>query len=149
MYGEGRAESNIAASIRPRTWRSLVTQAWGHDTSSAVNEFRRLCSMLLFSSGLGNSPVWVCSDLVCLITPGEVWREPTKVCGLLGVRRSGKVLGRTMQVTIVLSGKALWKGYLLPTPFWMITIVVLFTSTTGTSCAGTELWPMALCAHTT
>lgn len=44
-----------------------------------VKVSKRAFSLVLSASGLEKSPIWVCSDLVCLITPGEVCKEPTQV----------------------------------------------------------------------
>lgn len=44
-----------------------------------VKVSKRVCSVVLSPPAFEKRPIWVCSDLVCLITPGEVWREPTQV----------------------------------------------------------------------
>lgn len=40
------------------------------------------------------------------------------------------------------------KGSSLPTPFWMMTMVVFLSSTPAAICSGTVPWVMALCAQT-
>lgn len=57
-------------------------------------------------------------------------------------------LPQTTQESIEARGKARLNGSSFPTPFWMITTVVLFSSTAGASCLGTDSWSIALWAHT-
>ena len=90
------------------------------------------CSVARSIEGLAKSPICMSSDLVCLIRPGAVWVAPTHVT----------------QLRMEFCGNEVRKGSSLPTPFWMMTKVVL-ASTQGWNKGGiasgfTALWAQTM-----
>lgn len=86
--------------------------------------------------------------IVCALRhqAGFGWRRPMSTLLALIDKKVGN--GHTTQVMMELLGYSRRKGPSLPTPFWMITIVVdAFTA--GCICEATASWSIALWASTT